>query len=75
MKVEIATLESMGAWEIVDKDDSMNIIDSTWVFKCKSYPDGLIKKFKAQFYARGNHQSEEIDLFETYAQVVQKAKV
>ena len=75
MKVEIATLESMGAWEIVDKDDSMNIIDSTWVFKCKSYPDGLIKKFKAQFCARGNHQSEEIDLFETYAQVVQKAKV
>ena len=47
MKVNIANLESMCAWEIVDQNDSINAIDSTWVFKCKRYPDGLIKKFKA----------------------------
>ena len=37
----------MGDWEIVDQDDSMNVIDSEWDFKCKRYPDGLIKIFKA----------------------------
>jgi len=71
MKVELATLESMGAWEVVDRDDSMNVIDSTWAFKCKRYPDGLIKKFRARFCARGDHQLQGIDFFETYAPVVQ----
>ena len=42
MKVNISTLESMGAWEIVDQDESMNIVDLKWYFKCKRYPDILI---------------------------------
>ena len=71
MKVEIDTLESMGAWEIVDRYVSMNFIDSTWDFKCKRYPDGLIKEFKARFCAGGDQQLEGIDLFENYAPVVQ----
>ena len=71
MKVEIATLENMGAWEIFDRDESMNVIDSTWIFNCKRYPDGLIKKFKAQFCARGDKQFEGTDFFETSVPVVQ----
>jgi hypothetical protein len=35
------------------------------------YPDGLIKKFKARFCARGDQQLEGINFFETYAPVVQ----
>ena len=69
--VELETLEGMGAWEIVDQTDDMNVIDSTWAFKLKHYPDGLIKKFKARFCARGDQQIEGIDFFETYAPVVQ----
>ena len=48
----------MGASEIVDQDDYMNVIDLTWNLKCKRYPDGLFKKFKARFFARDNQQSE-----------------
>jgi len=48
-----------------------HVIASTWAFKCKCYPDGLIKKFKARFCARGDQQLEGIDFFETYAPVVQ----
>ena len=47
MKFKIDNLESMDAWLIVYWDESMNAIDSTWSFKCKRYPDGLLKKFKA----------------------------
>jgi len=71
MEVEIFTLESIDAWEVVDREDDMNVINSTWAFKCKHYPDGLIKKFKARFCARGDQQLEGIDFFETYAPVVQ----
>ncbi len=49
----------------------MNVISSTWAFKCKRYPDGLIKKFKSRFCARGDQQLEGMDFFETHALVVQ----
>ena len=68
---EIETLEGMEAWEVVDEKTDMNIIDSTWAFKLKRFPDGLIKKFKARFCARGDQQVEGVDFFETYAPVVQ----
>ena len=70
MKLEIATLEAIDAWSVIDCLDH-HVIASTWAFKCKRYPDGLIKKFKARFCARGNQHLEGIDFFETYAPVVQ----
>ena len=48
-----------------------NVIQLTWAFKCKQYPDSLIKKFKACFCAQGDLQLEGVDFFETYAPVVQ----
>jgi hypothetical protein len=71
MELEIFTLESIEAWQVVDWEDEKNIISSTWAFKCKRYPDGLIKKFKARFCACRDQQMEGIDFFETYAPVVQ----
>jgi len=68
---EVETLEGMDAWEVVDKTDDMNVLQGTWAFKCKRFPDGLIKKFKARFCARGDQQLEGVDFFETYAPVVQ----
>ena len=68
---ELETLEDMDAWEVVDQTEDMNVIDSIWAFKLKRYPDGLIKKFKARFCARGDQQLEGVDFFETYAPVVQ----
>ena len=44
MIVEIATLETMSAWEAVDCDNDLNVIRSTWAFKCKRFPDGLINE-------------------------------
>ena len=71
MELKIFTLELIIAWKVVDWEDDMNVISSTWAFKCKRYPDGLIKKFKAKFGARRDQQLEGIDFFETYASVVQ----
>eukprot|EP00956_Cyclotella_meneghiniana_P015029 scaffold22790_cov42-Cyclotella_meneghiniana.AAC.1 len=68
---EIETLESMDVWEVVDRTDDMNVIDSIWAFKLKRFPDGMVKKFKARFCARGDQQLEGVDFFETYAPVVQ----
>ena len=69
--VEVETLERMEAWEVVDRTPDMHVIDGTWALKLKRFPDGLIKKFKARFCARGDQQRKGIDYFETYAPVVQ----
>ena len=61
----------MGAWEIVEQDENTDLIQSTWAFECKSYPDGLLKKFKSRFYTRGDQQLGGLDFFETYAPFVQ----
>ena len=46
---EIETLEFMKSWEVVERQDDMNVLRSTWAFKLKRQPDGLIKNFKAHF--------------------------
>jgi hypothetical protein len=68
---EIETLEKMDCWDVVDRPEGAHTIDSTWAFKIKRYPDGLIKKFKARFCVRGDQQVHGVDFFETYAPVVQ----
>ncbi len=32
---EIETLEGMVTWDVIDRTDDMNFIDSTWAFKLK----------------------------------------
>ncbi len=68
---KIITLEGMGAWDVVEREDDMNVINRTWAFKCKQFPNGTVKTFKARFCACGYQQLEGIEFFETYAHVVQ----
>jgi hypothetical protein len=67
---EYETLIKMEVWEVVERESWMNVIPSTWAFKCKRFPDGLVRKLKARFCARGDRQIEGVDFFETYAPVV-----
>jgi hypothetical protein len=68
---ELKTLsKDKDAWDVVDREDWMKVLPSTWAFKCKRYPDGRIRKFKARFCARGDRQVKGIDFFDTFAPVV-----
>ena len=57
-------------WETVEREEWMNVLPGTWAFKCKRYPDGTMRKFKARFCARGDKQIEGVDYFDTFAPVV-----
>jgi hypothetical protein len=70
VKKEVDTLVKKGSWEVVTKNAWMHALTSTWAFKCKRFPDGIIRKLKARFCARGDRQIEGLDLFETFAPVV-----
>ena len=48
----------------------MHVVPSTWAFKIKRFPSGLVRKLKARFCVRGDLQKQGVDVFETYAPVV-----
>jgi hypothetical protein len=40
---EISTLtDDKDAWDVVVRESWMNILLSTWAFKCKCFPDGRV---------------------------------
>ena len=44
----------MEAWEVVDRDGTMNILPGTWAPRKKRRPDGTVSKFKSRFCVRGD---------------------
>ena len=70
MVQELKSLAGLGSFEMVPRPRGANILQSTWVFKRKRYPDGLLKKYKARLCVRGDQQIEGVDVFDTYAPVV-----
>jgi hypothetical protein len=47
MQVEYETLLSKHAWTEVKREKWMNVVPSTWAFKCNRYPNGSVRKLKA----------------------------
>jgi hypothetical protein len=69
-KKEIDTLIKKKPLKVVTKKSWMHVLPSTWAFKCKHFPDGIIHKLKARFCTRGDRPIEGLDFFETVAPVV-----
>ena len=72
---ELKTLVKMGVWEVVKRQPWMNVLPSSWAFKIKRFPDGLVRKLKARFVAGGHKQIHGVDFFDTFAPVVNWATV
>lgn len=72
MKTEIKQLEEKEPWDLISLSqvpEGVNILDLTWAFKWKRYPDGSIHKLKARFCVHRDQQIEGVDFFNTYAPV------
>ena len=70
MVTELHALRKLESFKMVDRPSGANILESTWAFKKKRYPDGGLKKLKVRFCVRGDHQVDGVDVFETHALVV-----
>ena len=69
-ETEIETLKRKNVWDVVERESWMNVLPSTWAFKVKRLPSGIIRKLKARFCARGDRQIHNVDFFDTFAPVV-----
>ena len=56
-------------WEVVPRLEGKSVVTSKWLYKIKHAADGNIKKYKAQFAARGFSEIEGVDYDETFAPV------
>eukprot|EP00957_Ditylum_brightwellii_P140797 10724894-Ditylum_brightwellii.AAC.1 len=78
MEREMEAMMKLNAWEEIDISEvpyttdgiRRTVIESTWAFKVKRYPDGTVKKHKARLCVCGDQQVEDVDYFETYSPVV-----
>lgn len=79
MDKELAELSDKEAWDVVDRNEAKKagkrIFGSTWAFRRKRFPDGKLKKLKARICVRGDQQVLGVDVFDTYAPVVQWSTV
>ena len=75
---EMEQLSSLDAFIAVPHQKAINegrqIIDTTWAFKRKRFPDGAVKKLKARLCIRGDLQETD-NAFDTYSPVVQWSTV
>ncbi len=46
---EIDTLEGIYGWDVIECEDDMNVINGTWAFECKQFPNGTVKSLKPAF--------------------------
>jgi hypothetical protein len=69
---EIAELKVKERWKVVPCANAVgkNILPLTWAFKKRRYPDDQARKHKAQFLCRGDHQTQGVDYFKTYAPMI-----
>lgn len=70
MEQEYAALINTKTWSLVDLPPDKNFIGCKWVFRVKYNPDGSVSKHKARIVAKGFHQQEGFDYFESFRPVV-----
>ena len=78
MAVEVKqdTLErKMESWDIMDRHDERNFLQSAWEFKCKHFTYGAIRNIKLIFCVRGDQQVKGVEFFETFPHVVPWTKI
>jgi hypothetical protein len=75
IEVELANLKEAGTWEIVERPQNINVVDSKWVFRMKKDAKGNVVKWKARLVARGFTQIYGVDYFETFAPVARLASI
>lgn len=61
MKREIESIYDNDTWEIVDKPEETNILDTKWVYNLKSHEVNERDKYKAGLVVRGFAQEHMFD--------------
>ena len=69
MGEEHAALVSNDTWDLVEKQDGMNVLKCKWVYKLKRNAEGVVVRYKARLVVCGYAMQHGIDYLETFSPV------
>ena len=75
IEVELQNLKEASTWDVVERPEGINVVDSKWVFRLKKNAKGEVVKWKARLAARGFTQVQGVDYFEKFAPVARLASI
>lgn len=64
---EMKSLNDKNLWVLVDRPSHKKVLRGFWIFRIKSVPHSLEKKFKSRFVVMGNLQEEGVDYHDTFS--------
>jgi hypothetical protein len=73
IEAELAQIEKLGTWELVEPPNDANIIPCRWVLRRKRNAQGKISRYKARLVAKGFRQQFGVDYTDTFAPTVRPA--
>ncbi|GJR79195.1 retrovirus-related pol polyprotein from transposon TNT 1-94 [Tanacetum coccineum] len=69
MNAEMQSVKDNQVWHLVDLPPNCKTVGSKWLFKKKTYMDGIVHTYKACLVAKGYTQTYEVDYEETFLPV------
>ena len=70
MELEMKAMSDNNVWSLEKSTNGRSPINSKWIFKRKTGPDGSITSYKARLVAQGFSQKHGIDYDQTFSPVV-----
>lgn len=70
MKAKNDALLKNDSQELLPISKATNIINHKWMYKIKRKPNKKVKRYTFRVVAKGFHQKEGVDLFETFSYVI-----